>query len=417
MSECKACNAIVGQSGGPPAAINATLAGVIEAVLAGDEIETLYGAFNGIEGILSDRFCDLTDLFRSKAGDLDLLSKTPAAALGSCRVKLPDPHTESGDTYQRIFSFFKKYNVRYFFYIGGNDSMDTVMKLSAASARYAPEMRFIGIPKTIDNDLCGTDNTPGFGSAAKYIASTMTEIVRDCAVYTVKSVTLVEIMGRDAGWLTAAASLPSLVNGEGPDLAYFPEIPFDKERFFDDIENVMNDHPNVVIAVSEGLRYADGRYVGEGTQSSALDIFGHKYLAGTAKALEFEVKNRFGCKVRSFDLCLPQRCAGHLMSETDRMMSIRTGNEAVEFALKGESACLICCERHIDPQGCLYFSYLPKDVREIANKVRTMPAEFINESKNGITEECAAYLLPLISGETETKYENGLPKHYIINRN
>lgn len=412
MSEMK-FNAIVGQSGGPTSAINATLAGVISGALSSDKIGTLYGAFNGIEGILKNSFCNLSEMFDGKQEDIELLSKTPAAALGSCRVKLPVPEKEeSRPTYDALFSFFEKNSIKYFFYIGGNDSMDTVSKLSRAGENYDWKMQFIGVPKTIDNDLCGTDHTPGYGSAAKYIATSIAEIVRDCAVYTVKSVTVVEIMGRDAGWLTAAAALPCFIS-EGPDYVYLPEKPFSLDSFFADLEKAFAKHPNVVIAVSEGIRFADGRYVGESTQSGVTDAFGHKYLSGTAKALEYEIRNKFGCKVRSFDLNLPQRCAGHMMSETDRLESIGVGKAAIEYCEKGSSGCLICYER---TDGPYTVSYVPKDIADIANQIKCVPDEYINSECNGITEECVGYILPLIEGSVDTVYENGIPKHYTIKR-
>ena len=291
-------NAVVAQSGGPTAAINATLAGVIRGAIECDGIEKLYGARNGIEGVLARRFLDLSGMTEDA---LCLLENTPAAALGSCRKKLPpDFDGDHRILYEEIFSVFREYDIRYFFYIGGNDSMDTVAKLSRFAAQEGYEIRIIGVPKTIDNDLMGTDHTPGFGSAAKYIATTMQEILRDTAVYTVKAVTIVEIMGRDAGWLTAAAALPSLYTDVAPDLVYLPEVPFDYDRFYEDIEKAFAHHPNVVVAVSEGVRTADGKYVGEGTQSGAADAFGHKYLAGTAKALEYAVdRDGAGARVNS----------------------------------------------------------------------------------------------------------------------
>lgn len=415
MSEVK-YNAIVGQSGGPTAAINATLAGVIRGALFSEKIGTLYGAFNGIEGMLNDNICDLSEQFCGKYEDIELLSKTPAASLGSCRVKLPDPEDETRrEIYNNLFAFFKKHDIKYFFYIGGNDSMDTVMKLSEISKEYDPDMRFIGVPKTIDNDLCGTDHTPGFGSAAKYIASTMSEIVRDCSVYTVKSVTIVEIMGRDAGWLAASAAYPALLGeGRGPDLVYFPEREFSLESFFADIESAFKKKPNIVVAVSEGIRFKDGRYVGESAQSGVLDVFGHKYLAGAAKVLETEIKNKFSCKVRSFDLSLPQRCAGHLMSETDRRESLLVGSEAVAYCEKGVSGSLICYEREDDPYSV---SCVPKDIRTIANKVKKLPESYINPEGNGITKECFEYIRPLIEGNVDITYIGGVPEHYMIKRN
>ena len=407
-------NAVVAQSGGPTSAINATLAGVISGVSESKVISRLYGSFNGVDGMLRDDICDLTALFEGREADIDLLSKTPAAALGSCRIKLPaDVKDDAENIYGRLFDFFARHDIGYFFYIGGNDSMDTVMKLSAASEKFAPDMQFIGVPKTIDNDLFGPDHTPGYGSAAKYIASTVSEIVRDCAVYTVKSVTIIEIMGRDAGWLTAAADLPNFINGSGPDLAYFPERTFSIEKFFSDIEEIFKKKSNIVVAVSEGIKYSDGKYVGEGRQSGAADIFGHKYLAGTAKVLEQEVKQHFGCKVRAIELSLPQRCAGHMMSETDRLESIEIGKKAVTFAENGADACLVCSKRLSGTYG---LEYKTENIADIANKVRTLPDDYINENGNGITEKCRDYITPLIIGETQTEYFCGLPKYYTIKK-
>ena len=414
MHDNNRTNAVVAQSGGPTSAINATLAGVVYGASESKVISRLYGSFNGVDGMLRDDICDLTSLFEGKETDIDLLSKTPAAALGSCRIKLPaDVEDDAENIYGRIFDFFARHDIGYFFYIGGNDSMDTVMKLSAVKEKFAPGMQFIGVPKTIDNDLYGPDHAPGYGSAAKYIASTVSEIVRDCAVYTVKSVTIVEIMGRDAGWLAAAADLPNFISDSGPDLVYFPEKPFSVDKLFSDIDEIFKKKPNVVVAVSEGIKYSDGKYVGEGRQSGVSDIFGHKYLAGTAKALEHEVKSHYGCKVRAIELSLPQRCAGHMMSETDRLESIEIGKKAVTFAENGADACLICSKRL---SGAYALEYKTENIAEIANKIRTLPDDYINESGNGITEKCRDYIMPLIIGETQTEYFCGLPKYYIIKK-
>ena len=407
-------NAVVGQSGGPTAAINATLSGVIAGALKAEEIDTVYGMRNGIEGFMEERFIELNEIF-SNDETLDLLAQTPAAALGSCRRKLPNPESkEEKDIafYEKLFSVIEKYNIRYFFYIGGNDSMDTVAKMTRFAATIGYDIRIIGVPKTIDNDLVMTDHTPGFGSAAKYIATTVQEIIRDCAVYTVKAVTIVEIMGRDAGWLTASSAIGRVVNGIAPDYVYLPERDFDDERFFADIEKAFEKHPNVVIAVSEGLQYADGRYVGEGTQSGSTDVFGHKYLAGTGKALELAVKARFGCKVRSVELNLPQRCAAHLLSETDISESIRIGAGAVKAATEGVSGEMMIFTRK---DGDKYYCDVEhKSVLEIANATKCVFDEFINDECNNVTDECCKYLLPLIEGEWDTKYEKGLPKHIIL---
>ncbi len=402
-------NAIVGQSGGPTAAINATLSGVIRGVLASKEtIPVLYGMKNGVEGLLSERLVDLTALF-SNENDLITLEDTPAAALGSCRYRLPRCE-ENALVFDAMLSIFKKYDIRYFFYIGGNDSMDAVAKLTEYLKTVDYEMRVIGVPKTIDNDLVGTDHTPGFGSAAKYIATTVSEIVRDCAVYTIKAVTIVEIMGRDAGWLTASSALAGL-SGEAPDLIYLPERPFSCEAFLASIEDAFKKHPNVVVAVSEGLRFADGEYVGASTQSGVADAFGHKYLAGTGKFLERLVKEKLGCKVRSIELNLPQRCAAHLSSLTDIEESVLTGKSAVMSAISGVSGHMMVAVREDAPYR---ISISSSPVSKIANAVKTVPDAYINGEGNGITEEGLAYLAPLILGERHPAFLNGIPKHFII---
>ena len=405
-------NAVVGQSGGPTAAINATLSGVIRGALASEEIDTLYGMRNGIAGLMEERFINLSERFEDQK-ELSLLEGTPAAALGSCRVKLPKEGDEKAkQIYDCIFEVLDKYDVGYFFYIGGNDSMDTVAKMTREAERRGYELTVMGVPKTIDNDLAETDHTPGYGSAAKYIATTMQEILADCAVYTVKAVTIVEIMGRDAGWLTAAAALPRAVSGVAPDLVYLPERDFVTEDFLRDVRAALLRHPNVVVAVSEGLRTADGRYVGEGTQSGALDVFGHRYLAGTAKALEAVVKQEIGCKVRSIELNLPQRCAAHLASGTDIRESVAVGRAAVARAVAGKRGCMMSiCRKKSEKYG-VYFREKP--IAEIANAVRCVPAHFINAEGNNVTDECLAYLLPLIQGECKVQYKDGLPMHCVL---
>ena len=405
-------NAVVGQSGGPTAAINATLSGVIRGALDAKQkgiIGTLYGMRNGIEGFLRE---DLVDLFKTfeDVSDLGTLEATPAAALGSCRKKLKS-HEEDADTYAKILEILKKYDIRYFFYIGGNDSMDTVLKLSRYAASHDYELRVVGVPKTIDNDLMATDHTPGFGSAAKFVATTVAEIVRDINVYTMDAVTIVEIMGRDAGWLTASAALASL-NGEGPDLVYLPERVFEEERFINDVRDRLKDHPAILVAVSEGVRFANGEYVGAGTQSGAVDVFGHKYLAGTGKVLESIVKNRIGCKVRSIELSLTQRCASHMASLTDINESVTVGKGAVEAAISSKTGVMMTIERAV---GEDYVTTVRcADIAGIANAIKTVPDEYINEDGNGITEAGIEYLKPLIMGELPLEYVNGLPKHFVI---
>lgn len=406
-------NAVVGQSGGPTAAINATLSGVIRGAMAhGDCIETIYGMRNGIEGLMDRRLIDLSARFAEEE-DRKLLEQTPAAALGSCRKKLPDPDSEKEADikfYQELFAILEEYNIRYFFYIGGNDSMDTVWKMSRYAKKCGYDIRIIGVPKTIDNDLPTTDHTPGYGSAAKYIATTVREIIRDCAVYTTKAVTVVEIMGRDAGWLTAASAIGRIVDGQEPDLVYLPECTFDMEQFFSRLEKRFSVHPNVVVAVSEGLRFADGHFVGEEQQSGGVDAFGHKYLAGTGKALELAIKERFGCKVRSVELNLPQRCAGHLLSLTDITESVEIGQKAVDCAVAGECGKVMIFER----TGDYICEIRSEDVTKIANQTKYVPKEFIVETCDHVTDSCCQYLLPLIAGECDVLYKNGLPGHIIL---
>ncbi len=402
-------NAIVGQSGGPTTAINATLAGVISGALRSEHIERIYGMQNGIDGLLADRLLCLNDYFTDE-DSIERLKRTPAAALGSCRKKLPKEEDKDYESvFARIIEIFEKYDIRYFFYIGGNDSMDTVAKLSKYTAECGYKVRVIGVPKTIDNDLLGTDHTPGFGSAAKYISVTMQEILRDTAVYTVKAVTVVEIMGRDAGWLTASSELGRLLGLPSPDLVYLPERAFDMEEFFEDLCKIMAEKPNVVVAVSEGLQFADGRYVGESTQGGATDAFGHKYLAGTGKALELAIKDRLGCKVRSVELNLPQRCAAHIASACDIEESFGVGRAAVTAAEQGISREMMVILRDCE-QGEEYSSvYGHMDIDLIANKTKYVPKHFINDRGNHVTDECLRYILPLIKGECYPAYENGLP--------
>ena len=400
-------NLIVGQSGGPTAAINATLSGVIRGAKkakADGYIEKIYGMRNGIEGFLEDRLIDLDSAF-ADIKDLSLLEATPSAALGSCRKKLPAPVL--GDaTYEKIFELFKKYDIRYFFYIGGNDSMDTVAKLSVYAKLVNYEIRAIGVPKTIDNDLAATDHTPGFGSAAKFIATTISEILCDTAVYQIPAVTIVEIMGRDAGWLTTAAALPSL-NGAGVDYIYLPEAPFSVDSFIEDVKKALTRHPNVVIAVSEGIRDKDGNYI---SASGKKDNFGHVQLTGAGKALEGIVKEKIGCKVRSIEISLLQRCASHIASLTDITESVQTGESAVRFALRGSTGTMICIKRYETENYEVYFEAL--DVLSIANAVKSVPEEYMNEEKNGVTQACIDYLAPLVLGELPVTYKNGIPEHF-----
>ena len=416
-------NAVVGQSGGPTAAINATLAGVIKGVLceqnarANMAIDTLFGMRNGIDGLLREDLVDLSAIFSPEVDpegkNLESLTLTPAAALGSCRKKLPAAGADNeAEVMDKLLDILDRHNIRYFFYIGGNDSMDTVAKLSAYATKKNYPLRVMGVPKTIDNDLVGTDHTPGFGSAAKYISTTVQEILRDTAVYTVPAVTIVEIMGRDAGWLTASAALGRLVTGREPDLVYLPERAFKYDEFFADVREALKKHPNVVVAVSEGLECPDGTLVGASAQSGAVDAFGHKYLSGTGRALELAVKAEIGCKVRSVELNLPQRCAGHLLSAQDIEESVATGKAAVEAAVSGVSCRMMTIRR---VEGATYtYETGHEDIFAIANQTNCVPDEFINERGNGVTDECLEYLLPLIKGERYPEYKDGLPVYFTV---
>lgn len=405
-------NAVVGQSGGPTAAINSSLAGVISGLLDCDAVKTVYGMKNGIEGFLKEDLVNLSEMFGTgREEKLRLLAQTPASALGSCRKKLPKV-ADDKEFFEKLFDLFKKYDIRYFFYIGGNDSMDTVAKITEYTKINDYEIRVIGVPKTIDNDLCGTDHTPGFGSSAKYIAATVQEIIRDCAVYTVPAVTIVEIMGRDAGWLTVSSGLGRIVSGYAPDYIYLPERAFSLESFLEDVKAALARHPNVVIAVSEGLRDNDGVYVGEKSQSGVADVFGHKYLSGTGKALELYVKEMLGCKVRSVELNISQRCAAHIASKTDIDEAFGVGRAAVKAAADGATGCMMAIKRNDTYEYSV--SFVPEEIAGIANAVRTVPDEFINERGNNVTDEALEYILPLIEGECEVTFRNGLPEIFVI---
>ncbi len=403
-------NAVVGQSGGPTSAINATLAGVIKGCLENKSIDKIYGMKNGLEGFLREDFIHINEYFTSPSDKtLELLAATPAAALGSCRKKIKDDNT-----IKEVFKLLEKYEIRYFFYIGGNDSMDTIKKLSEyAKANDVYEVNFIGVPKTIDNDLVLTDHTPGYGSAAKYVAVSMQEIMRDVAVYSTKTVTIVEIMGRDAGWLTGAAALTNHICGTGPELIYFPETCFSEEKFLASVKEKLEENPTLVVAVSEGIRTKDGKYVAEAAMNGTLDSFGHMQLGGTGKYLENIVKNKIGCKVRSVELSILQRCASHVSSGTDIDESIEIGRAAANFACEGESGKMVVLRRNADSEKYLCEIGI-EDASEIANKVKRVPPSFINETEDGVTEKFIEYMLPLIQNEIPQSYEDGLPVHFVF---
>lgn len=397
-------NCMVAQSGGPTAAINASLAGVIDGVMKSEKYDTIYGSLNGITGILNNDLMNLSALMEKDEAYLHRLTVTPAMFLGSCRHKLPN-YLDDDSSYVYIFKQFADYDIDAFFYIGGNDSMDTVLKLSEYGKRIGSPIRIIGIPKTIDNDLCETDHTPGFGSAAKYIASSLLEISHDTFIYAVKSVTIVEIMGRDAGWLTAAAALARNEYNKAPHLIYLPEVPFDKEDFLLDVKRLLFEQNNVIVAVSEGIRDASGNYISASEQS--VDTFGHSQLSGVGKTLEFLVKEKLGVKVRSVEINVLQRCASHLASKTDLDEAFALGNKAVALSEEGVTASMVTMNRVSDNPYCIEYGYA--EIKHIANEAKSVPTEWISDAGNDIKQPLLDYLAPLIQGEVDVTYQNGLP--------
>ncbi|MBU3874481.1 6-phosphofructokinase [Faecalicatena sp. AGMB00832] len=399
-------NVIVGQSGGPTAVINASLYGVVyEALNREDSFGTVYGMINGIEGFLADYYMDMEPLERS--GELELIKNTPGSYLGSCRYKLPEDLEDA--VYPQLFEKFQALNIGYFFYIGGNDSMDTVSKLSRYAQKISSDIRVIGIPKTIDNDLIETDHTPGFGSAAKYIASTVREIAIDASVYdNKKSVTIVEIMGRHAGWLAAASVLARKFEGDNPVLIYLPESNFDQDAFIDKVKETLECTPNLVVCISEGIHDKNGTFVCELASDVGVDAFGHKMLTGSGKYLENLVKERIGVKVRSIELNVCQRCSSSMLSKTDQKEAIASGAYGVKCALEGETGKMIAFKR---VKGAPYtIDYVTADVNKVCNQEKTVPAQWITKDGTDIGEDFIAYARPLIQGEVTIPMEDGVPK-------
>ena len=402
MAELKgAC--IIGQSGGPTSVINASAYGVIRTALDNPNITNVYGAEHGIKGVLADR---LFDMGKEDASELELLKYTPSSALGSCRYKMKDPDEDDTD-YKRILEVFKKHDVRYFFYNGGNDSMDTCNKISKYMQKVGYECRVMGVPKTIDNDLFGTDHCPGFPSAAKYIATSCMEVWQDARVYDTGMVCIIEIMGRHAGWLTAASAL-ACEYGAGPDLIYLPETDFDMDRFLSDVERIYKEKGNCMVAVSEGIHYADGSFVSE-AKTSATDGFGHAQLGGLAALLANVVKERTGAKVRGIELSLLQRCGAHLASQTDIEESFMAGKAAVENAVAGITDKMVAFERET-VNGRYACKTKLLNLTDVANYEKKVPLEWINDAHNGVKHEFVDYALPLIQGETGMVKVDSLPR-------
>ena len=397
---------ILGQSGGPTSVINASAYGVIRTALDSDLITKVYGAAHGIKGLLDDV---LYDMGQEDPEELKLLLHTPSSALGSCRYKLKDSEKDDTD-YKRILEIFKKYDVRYFFYNGGNDSMDTCNKISKYMQKVGYECKIMGVPKTIDNDLFGTDHCPGYASAAKYVATSCMELYQDARVYDTNMACVLEIMGRHAGWLTAASSLAAEF-GAGPDLIYLPEVDFDMDKFLNDVETVYSKTGKCIIAVSEGIHDKDGKLIAEYSASNAaVDSFGHKQLGGLAATLADILKNKLNTKVRGIEFSLLQRCAAHVASQTDVEESFMAGKAAVENAVAGVTDKMVAFERAYDENGKYVCNIKLLDLADVANTEKKVPREWINKAGNGIEKSFIDYALPLIQGAPEMTYEKGLPR-------
>lgn len=400
-------NVIIGQSGGPTAVINSSLAGVYKAAcsLGADKV---YGMKHGIEGLLKEELVELNVLLDDRLS-IELLKRTPSSYLGSCRYKLPEPEADS-TPYVKLFTLFDKYDICAVFYIGGNDSMDTIGKLAEYGERIQSDIRFMGVPKTIDNDLMVTDHTPGYGSAAKYIGVVMKEIIRDATVYGTKYVTVVEIMGRNAGWLTAAAALAKSDDCEGVDMICLPEVPFNVEHFVEKVRTMQEKKPSIVIAVSEGVKLEDGRYVCElADDVHAVDAFGHKALTGTARYLANVVARNLDTKTRCIELSTLQRCAGHLTSRTDITEAYQVGGAAAKAAFEGVTGQMVALKRISNsPYQCTTELH---PISEVANLEKKVPLSWMNANHTQMTDEFLAYARPLIQAELTPLYIAGLPHH------
>lgn len=395
---------IVGQSGGPTAVINSSVYGVIRTALDAPEITRVFGAANGIKGVLDDK---LYDMGAEDAQELELLLHTPSSVLGSCRYKIADPDEDDTD-YRRILEIFKKYDVRYFFYNGGNDSMDTCNKVSKYMKSVGYDCNIIGVPKTVDNDLAVTDHCPGYPSAAKYIATTLMELYLDARVYDTGMVTIVEIMGRNAGWLTAAAKL-ACHKGMGPDLIYVPEAKFDLEKFLKDVSAVYNREKKCIVAVSEGVRDKDGMFISEYSAKDAdKDAFGHAQMGGLAAYLAAVIKEVLGTKVRGIELSLLQRCAAHLASQTDIDEAFAVGKTAVQSAIEGATDAMVAIIRREDGPYSAEYRLVP--LENVANFEKKLPLEWISADGSGITDAFLDYALPLVQGKMEFPTQDSLPR-------
>ena len=402
-------NIIVGQSGGPTAVINSSLAGVYKNAIERG-FDKVYGMLHGIQGLLDEQYIDLSTQIHSEL-DIELLKRTPSAFLGSCRYKLPEIHEDKA-IYEKIFDILNKLEIYAFIYIGGNDSMDTIKKLSDYAILTGQTQKFLGVPKTIDNDLALTDHTPGFGSAAKYIGASTKEVIRDALGLTYKKnmITIMEIMGRNAGWLTGATALAKSEDCDGPDLIYLPEVPFDVEKFLAKVKDLLNKKASIVIAVSEGIKTADGKYVCElGSNVDFVDAFGHKQLTGTANYLASLIAGEIGCKTRAVELSTLQRAASHSASRVDILEASQVGGAAVKAGDEGDSGKMVVMLRlSDDPYQC---TTEVKDVHKIANDERLVPREWVNKEGTYVTDEFITYVRPLIQGDVSPVMVDGIPRH------
>ncbi len=405
-------NMIIAQSGGPSPAINASLAGAVARAMASEEIGVVYGALHGLQGLLNRQIISLSQQMKT-AKDFELLVHTPAMALGSCRYKLP--HGDDA-VMEKVLAVLRDYGIGYFFYCGGNDSMDTVARLSAYFRSKGEDIKCIGIPKTVDNDLAVTDHTPGFGSAARFVAASFSEIMIDSSAYPSPSVTIVEVMGRNAGWLTASSVLARAHGFTGPHLIYLPEVPFDPKAFLAKVGEKMEKEPNVLVAVSEGLRLANGNYVAQ-AESGAIDMFGHRALGGVASALEALVRGAYGdrdWKIRSVEPSVLQRVDLHLASGTDLKEGQDVGRCAVDAALEGKTDLMVSIKRVSNHPYLVRYETAP--LMDVANHERTVPLEWICDEGTNVTQDMVEYLRPLFRGETQVEYEDGLPHFFKLNR-
>ena len=400
-------NCLVAQSGGPTSVINSSAIGIFEKNLLCKYYDNVYAGLNGIEGILNKNLLNLSEMPKEIVSGLKY---TPSSGLGSCRYKLKD-YENHKDEYVKLFEILKEYEINTFFYIGGNDSMDTVHKLSNYAKEHNINIKFIGVPKTIDNDLPIMDHTPGFGSAAKFIATIALENSLDANVYNAKNVFIIETMGRDTGWL-AASACTATINGKSiVDFIYLPEVPFNMEKFVKDVNGKLEEKNTVVIVVSEGIRTADGSFLGE-MSSTGLDKFGHAQLGGVCNYLKNLLKENGVKKVRAVELSTMQRSAMHFASETDIQEAYDIGAYALEYSKEGESGNMVAIKRISNtPYKSEPFVL---HTSEVANKIKYFPKEWVNEEGNNVTVEAYNYTLPLIFGEPKLKYENGLPKYYTI---